>query len=135
MTAVAIAAVAAAVALAPVSSAEARGGENSRFAGRYDWNYEGPWVVTISGNGQITGSLVSSFTYTKGSLSGRVNADGSYSFTMSVTFRTFNDPERPSHGPEFRTAHYKFAGTMAFDADGNLVGTPDAGESFVWLRQ
>ena len=32
---------------------------------------------------------------------------------------------------------HKFAGTMAADGDGTIVGTPDAGgsESFVWLRQ
>jgi len=135
MKAVALAAVAA---LAPVSSAQAGGGEKSPFAGTYDWKvgtvYSDSWAVTISDGGQITGSLVSTFTYTKGSISGRVSADGSYSFTVSVTFRVFDDPDRPRHGPEFRTAHYKFAGNMAPDAEGNIVGTPDTGESFVWLR-
>ncbi|HKR55318.1 MAG TPA: hypothetical protein VJS20_03395 [Gemmatimonadales bacterium] len=120
-----------AVALAPVPSAEA-GPESSPFAGTYDW---GSWAVTISDKGQISGVLVRSSGYTDGSISGRVAADGSYSFTMSVTFRTFDDSERRTHGPEFRTVHYKFQGILALDAGGNAVGTPDSGGSFTWLRQ
>ena len=124
------------VALAPVSSAEA-GPADSPFTGAYAWDDGETWSVSISSKGQITGSLVYGFIYTKGSLSGRVNADGTYSFTMSVTFPTFDNPERRTHGPEFRTAHYKFAGSLSPDADGNLVGTADSGgsASFVWLRQ
>ena len=129
--------VAAVVALAPFSLAATQGGGNpSPFAGTYLWSGGGDaWAVTISTGGQIKGSLQSSSSYTEGSLSGKVGGDGSYAFTMSVTFPTLENPERRTHGPQFRTAHYKFTGVMAPDASGNLVGTPETNESFTWIRQ
>jgi hypothetical protein len=128
--------VAAVVALAPVSAAKG-GPEPSPFAGTYEWTGDGLWAVTISDNGHITGSLVSSFDYTKGSVSGRVEADGSYTFTMSVTAPVWDDPDRGHRGGnrQWNTNRTTFSGILAPDANGNLVGTPDAGGSFTWLRQ
>lgn len=127
---------AAVVVLAPVLSVQA-GPEKSLFAGTYAWNgMGGAWDVTISAGGQIKGSLTPSFPYTKGSLSGQVGADGSYSFLVSVTSIAFDFDERPNPGgPKTRTAHYKFMGKLAFNADGNIVGTPEVHESFTWVRQ
>jgi len=136
--AMALAAVATVVALAPMSLAEARGG-NSPFAGTYDWNSgtnsEHSWAVTISNGGHVTGSLMSSPFYTKGSISGRVGADGSYSFTLSVTFLFDRDPLDEWDKPMQRTIRTTAAGNMALDAGGNIVGTADTGPSFAWLRQ
>jgi len=135
------AAVAVVVALAPLSSAKG-GPEQSPFAGTYSWDSApfqiGSWAVTISDGGQIAGSLVSSGWYTKGSISGRVKADGSYAFTRSLTGPTFDDGERGhSGGPKSVTERTEFAGKLAPDANGNLVGTDDTyvSQSFTWLRQ
>jgi hypothetical protein len=120
------------VALASVSSVEARGGAGPNpYAGTYAWNSS---PVTISDRGQIEGSGPSPAFY-YGTIHGRVADDGSYSFTMTVTIPVFDDPERRTHGPDFRTEHYKFAGTLAPDSSGNLVGTPTTGGSFTWVRQ
>jgi hypothetical protein len=101
----------------------------SPFAGTY---VESGWPapITISDGGRITSSY-SGASRTKGSISGRVSADGSYSFAVSETF--YDAPERGKG--TWYTSSYKSAGSMATDADGNIVGTPDSGGSFVWLRQ
>jgi hypothetical protein len=123
----------------------------SRFVGTYDWN---GWsvLITIADGGQITSSY-SGVEHYKGSISGRVNDDGSYSFTSSQTF--YYDPldsERrtfpyPIGGPVNRsrgrwvTVRDDYAGNMALNADGNIDGTvvpnnrDPIGSSFVWLRQ
>ena len=137
--AVAFAAAAAVVAIAPPSTAEAQP-PDSPFAGTFGWNsatsFGNTWAVSISAGGHITGSLVTSYYATKGSISGRVNDDGSYSFTMSVTAPVIDDPERGhDRGPNYRTSHSSFAGSLAPDGDGNLVGTPTIGASFTWVRQ
>lgn len=121
--AVALAAVAA-VALAPVSSAEARPA-GSPFAGKYSWN---SWPITISNAGKIAGS-VNGKNY-KRSISGQVNEDGSYSFTVD---ESYFEPGPREHG--WHRSTYQSSGHMAFDADGNIVVTPSAGGSFVWLQQ
>ncbi|HTF56427.1 MAG TPA: hypothetical protein VK661_04105 [Planctomycetota bacterium] len=136
--AVAIAALAAVVALAPVSSAEAAPVVSS-FEGTYDWNSAdgSSWAVTISDNGQITGSLVSG-SYLTGSIKGKVSADGSYFFWMSVTTHdSFPRPGPGGGGAKIVKLHFPFHGNLAWDADGNIVSTPDAGgnQSFVWIRQ
>jgi len=113
------------VALAPAAPAQAGGGEKSRFAGTYD-AYGVP--VTISNVGQITGSSGTS-NYYKVSISGRVSADASFSLTVTETY--FEHGPR-DHGRTKSTS--ESAGSMALDADGNIVGTPDSGGSFVWLR-
>ncbi len=127
-------AVAAVLALAPVASVQAAP-EVSPFEGTYAWSTPGagfPLAVTISDGGRITGSY--SNGRAKASISGRVKADGSYSFKVSET--VFDQiPSPRGNGPEWVTLHYMFGGNMAFNADGNLVGTPDFGGSFVWLRQ
>ena len=103
----------------------------SRFVGTYEWSY---WSapITISDTGRITSSYTGAGR-TKGSISGRVGDDGSYSFTLSQTFGDF--PERGK--PTYTTSSWKSAGTMEPDTGGNLVVTDTSGpfESFTWFRQ
>ena len=108
----------------------------SRFAGTYvsaDW----PVPITISDGGRITSSYsFGSLTYSdwseKGAISGRVIADGSYSYTQHLS-GTFIDPD---FGTRFHSNRSDtFAGNMAPDVDGNIVGTGGTGGSFVWVRQ
>jgi len=116
---------AAVVAFAPMSSAKG-GPEKSRFAGTFD-AFGLP--VTISDAGHIAGSSGASNFY-KVSISGRVGDDGSYSLTVTETYL--------EHGPRDhgRTKSSTVSsGTMALDADGNIVGTNATGGSFVWVRQ
>ena len=127
MTAAVALAALTATALAPVSSVEA-GPAGSPFAGTY---VVGLWTLTISDNGRITGSY-SGVGYVKVSFSGQVSDDGSYSSMFSVTYE---EPEYRGRGPKFIKMTEKSAGTMALDADGNIVGTPDTGGSFLWIRQ
>jgi hypothetical protein len=139
LTAVALAALVAVGTFAPASSAEARGGGNL-FAGTYVGAVPGfvsyvSWTVTISDAGRITSSYSNPDNRYKRSISGKVSADGSYSFTVSETFPTLDDPERPHHGPAWHTSTYESVGNMAPDALGNIIGTSDTGESFTWLRQ
>jgi hypothetical protein len=109
----------------------------SRFAGTYvgrdplRWssNYGYLWIVTISDGGRITGSY-SGGGHSKGSISGRVGDDGRYSFTVSVT-----TPSIAGWGQKWVTSRYDSVGNLTPDVDGNIVGTPDVGESFLWVRQ
>jgi len=101
----------------------------SRFAGTYDRS-SWPAVVTISDGGRITSSYTG-YGRTKGSMNGRVSDDGTYSFKVSETF--YDYPERGKG--TWTTSSYESAGTMALDADGNIVGATDLGGSFVWLRR
>src|SRR5688572_18284332 len=74
-----------AVAALGVGSATAEAAPSvSPFAGTYAWTY---WPVTItnSDGGQIKSSYSSSGG-SKGTISGRVTADGSYSFKTTVTY-------------------------------------------------
>jgi hypothetical protein len=123
----------------------------SRFAGTYGWDWW-PAPITIADGGQITSSYSGNERY-KGSISGRVSDDGSYSFTLSQTYYVEPiDTERralvdPVAGPVYRsrgrwvTERNDYVGSMALDAVGNIVGTvvPDNrdpnGSSFTWLRQ
>jgi hypothetical protein len=134
--AVALAAVAAVATLAPVSSAEA-GAAVSPFAGNYvgsdPQGWHGSWAVTISDKGRVTSSY-SGLGHAKGSISGRIDPDGSYSFTVSETVLD-QIPNWRDNGPSWVTLRYTATGTMVLDADGNLVGTPETGASFTWLRQ
>lgn len=120
-------AVAAVVALAPAMSAQA-GPEKSRFAGSYAW---GERQITISDAGMIKGSEGTSNSY-KVTINGKVQDDGSYSFTVNVSYE---DLERRGPGPKFLKYTYEYAGTLTVDADGNIVGTNAAGGSFTWVRQ
>ena len=86
------------------------------------------WVITISDGGRITSSSAA----LKGSIGGRVSDDGSYSVTVSMTLPDYFDRRRNG---DFIHYGYKSAGNLAPDAAGNLVGTGDRGESFVWLLQ
>jgi hypothetical protein len=110
----------------------------SRFAGTYvgrdPRGWYPSWTVTIASGGQIS----SSFSYigdggreTKGSLSGQVGNDGSYSLTVHENGFFWNDRLRLVH----RTGSYDSAGTMVLDTAGNIVGTQDGGNTFTWLRQ
>ena len=129
MTAVGIAAVTAVVSLAPVASAEARGGA-SPFAGTYvagNWSFP----VTILNGGHIKGSD-SGAEQDKVSIDGRVGSDGSYSITLSVTSSRYDERRDRTL---WHTSRYTLLGSMALDADGNIVDTPDNGGSFTWVRQ
>ena len=107
----------------------------SRLAGTYSsagW----PAPITISDGGRITSSYHSSGS--RGSISGRVSADGSYSYTVTDAERSADERENA----HWHTSSYSFTGNMALDADGNIVGTIDPdqnrypnGGSFVWFRQ
>ena len=119
-----IAAVAAALALASASSAEARPAGSS-FTGKYSW---GSLPITITNSGKIGGSF-SDKNY-KRSISGQVNADGSYSFTLE---ESYFEPGPRDHG--WHKSTYVYSGVMSFDVDGNIVGTTNFGGSFVWLIQ
>jgi hypothetical protein len=107
----------------------------SPFAGTYFWKDAGngfPTTVTISDGGRISGSY--SDGRAKGSVSGRVGDDGGYAFTVSVTERVVDYPKPGGH--TYDTYRFEYAGTMAPDEFGNLVGTSaTAYGSFVWLRQ
>jgi hypothetical protein len=107
----------------------------SPFAGTFgadDW----PVPITISNGGRIASSFL--FNYYDGlengkaTISGRVDADGSYSYTRTV-IGTFVDPERGTRNRG--KSSDAFAGTMTLDADRDIVGTTDTGGAFVWLRQ
>ncbi|HZL72707.1 MAG TPA: hypothetical protein VFC86_09620 [Planctomycetota bacterium] len=116
-------------ALAPFSSAEA-GPEASPFAGTYvaaNWSFP----VTILNGGQIKGSD-SGAERDKVSIDGRVGADGSYSITLSVTSSRYDERRDRTL---WHTSRYTLLGSMALDADGNIVDTPDNGGSFTWVRQ
>ena len=103
----------------------------SPFAGSYAW---GSVTVSISNRGRISGAG-SSADYSMQfdeSISGNVGADGIYSFTKKTTIWGID-----FFGKRHRlaTISYAYAGTMAPDAEGNIVGTGDTGGSFLWLRQ
>jgi hypothetical protein len=110
----------------------------SQFAGTYRGadprGYSGSWTVTISDAGRITG-VRSGFGRDK--IGGQVDADGSYAVSVSVTTWVFVHRGHGGGYPETeqRTIHYKSSGTLAPDDGGNLVGTGDRGESFLWVRQ
>ena len=110
----------------------------SQFAGTYvgadPRGYVSQWAVAISDGGRITGVRSSAFSQDK--ISGQVGADGSYSLTVSATIWTFvHHGPGPSEDVQLRKVQYKSSGNMASDAGGNIVGTGDRGESFLWLRQ
>ena len=111
----------------------------SPFAGTYDWSSYDRWFywywpapITISDAGEITSSYFSGGgdEWSKGSISGRVSADGRYSFTVSSNGYTYHP-----RGSERWKSSFRSAGNMASDAAGNIVGTEGTGASFVWLRQ
>ena len=113
----------------------------SQFAGTYvGWDpqgrAEGPFTITISDGGRITGVGV----IPGDKISGRVGDDGSYSVSVTATVPQFVR----GHGPgpsepeiEWRTIHSKSSGDMTSDGGGNLVVTDDAGwyGSHVWVGQ
>ena len=128
-----------AAAILDVSSAAAEVAPSvSSFAGTYAGadprGYVSQWAVTISDGGRITG--VRSIASSQDKISGQVGADGSYSLTVSATIWAFvHHGPGPSGDVELRKVQYKSYGNLASDAGGNIVGTGDRGESFVWLRQ
>jgi hypothetical protein len=134
----ALAALGAAAALDVGSPTAEAAASVSPFAGTYVGAVPGfssnvSWDIAISDGGRITSSY-SSGKY-KRSISGRVGADGRYSFTVSETVPAMDGGERRTTGPAWVTTSYESAGSMALDADVDIVGTADTGESFVWLRQ
>ena len=114
-----------AVAVLDIGSTAEAAPSVSPFAGTYYAVGHPP--VTISDGGRIT--AFSDYGGSTVSINGRVGADGRYSFTATVT--TYSDHP----GLRDTTSRYRYAGTMAPDADGNLVVTEDTGGSSVWLRQ
>jgi hypothetical protein len=109
----------------------------SPFAGTYaagDW----PAPIKISDAGRITSSYSGSDGRSKGTISGRVNADGSYSYTETSTWAYWDYLRHgrvPKEGWIWVTETREVAGNMTLDADGNVVGTTNTGGSFVWVRQ
>jgi len=127
-----------AVAVLDIGSATAEAAPHviaSPFAGTYVWG-NWPVPITISDGGQITSSYSGPPRF-KGSISGRVRADGSYSFWESVTTRRLCDPEQGCHGGEWVTGHWKHEGIMGSDLAGNIIVLTDRvyTNGFVWLRQ
>ena len=90
--------------------------------------------VAISKAGRIAGSFGESGDRTTGSLSGEVGADGSYSLTVVITTASYDDGPRDPRVPRSKST-YTSTGSMALDANDNIVGTPNTGGSFVWVRQ
>ena len=119
-----------AVAVLDVGSRSAEAAPSvSPFAGTYEWGYypSYPSPITISNGGRITGFVVG-----YGSISGRVNADESFSYTVTETGTNDGETRR---GPTHWKVTYQVAGSMEVDLAGNIVGTTDTGGSFVWLRR
>jgi hypothetical protein len=117
----------------------------SRFAGTYvgsdpaGWSKVSPFTpftVTITDGGRISAVRPD---FAKDKISGQVGADGRYAVSVIVTIlSSFERPGRKNEAGEgywWRTVDYKSSGTLATDEYGNVVGTDDAGESFVWVRQ
>ena len=106
------------------------------YVGRDPHGWYPSWAITVSDRGQIT----SSYSYpgtdrSKGSISGQVSSDGSYSITVSQTYFAGSIGGPRDKGKDWVTATYTSAGSMALDADGNIVGTAGAWGSFSWIRQ
>jgi hypothetical protein len=127
-----------AVAVLDVGSATAEAAPGvSRFAGTYDWDTTPVRLpVTISDGGRIAASASSGggeFSYQIDvNLSGRVGADGSYSFTKSVNVYFVDGFGKQNHVSK---STFKYAGNMDLDPVGNVIGTARTGDSFVWVRQ
>jgi hypothetical protein len=117
-----------AVAVLDVGSATAVAAPSvSQFAGTYVWDrYSPPITITISDSGRIRAS----------DIDGRVLADGGYSFTWVRLVYIDGDPYEPSRLHKVRIQYF---GKMAFDVDGNIVGTAGddspGNDSFVWFRK
>jgi hypothetical protein len=86
--------------------------------------------IRISDRGQITGS-VSGSGRNKEVISGRVSADGSYSFTVSSTYNDYDGERTGGWG----TARYEYVGNMSLNADGDIVVPVAIWGTYVWLRQ
>ena len=106
------------------------------YVGRDPQGWRSSWTVTISDGGRITGSLPSA----KGSVSGKVGDDGSYSFAVSMAIQPIPGEMERGQGPKYVTVKYDSAGTMAL-VDGDIVGTEETNSntihlgSFFWVRQ
>ena len=100
------------------------------YVGRVPWTNLYYWTITISERGQISSSY-SGPGRIKGSISGAIAADGTFSFTVSETYNAY-DGERSGR---WETAKTDYAGTMSLDADGNAVVPFGAWGTAVWLRQ
>jgi hypothetical protein len=110
----------------------------SRFAGTYVGVDPGSayysWTVAISKSGRIAGSFGEGGDRWKGSMSGEVGADGRYSLTAIVTMASYDDGPRDPRVPRSKST-YVSTGSMELDADRNIDGTADTGQTFIWLRQ
>lgn len=103
----------------------------SPFAGIY---LEGSSTVpiTISDGGHIRSSYSDPDSPAKFSRNGLVSDDGTYSYTLSVTNPHYDERRNRT---TWHTSRYELAGNMSLDIYGNIVGTPDDGDSFSWIRQ
>ena len=123
-----------AVAVLDVGSATAEAAPTaSPLAGTYAVN---SWTIRISDGGRITGSYLIGHTggeFSKGSLSGRVSDDGSFSFTVNENGAYCWD-ERCRNVQRWKSS-YQVAGNMGLDPNGNIVGTTNDGGSIYWIRQ
>ena len=103
----------------------------SRFAGTY---FEGSSTtpITISNGGRISSSYSSPDSRAKFSRSGQVSDDGSYAYTISVTNPHYDERRDRT---TWHTSRIEVSGTMDLNDDGDIVGTYDGGDTFVWRRQ
>lgn len=103
----------------------------SPFAGTYvaaNW----PEPITITDGGRITSSF--SGGHYKGTMSGRVKDDGSYSFSTSQGWPDLDDGF--SRGRDWYWVRLDYSGTLARDLAGNLILTDDNYTNpFTWVPQ
>ena len=102
----------------------------SPFAGTYSssgW----PAPVTVSDGGDISSSYTGEGR-TKGTMSGRISGDGSYSLTTTRTVIVTGDERGKT---SYATTKSTVTGNMSLDAAGNIVATGGTGGSFTWTRQ
>ena len=105
------------------------------YVGRAPRSLYPSWAVTISDRGQITSSYSYPGSREKGSISGAVSADGSYSMTVSETYFVGGTDGPRDKGKDYATSSNTSTGDMSLDAAGNIVGTAGAWGSFSWIRQ
>jgi hypothetical protein len=139
-----------------MNAAEARGAPDKGFAGRYSGTWPGafsPWPIQISSSGDVSAKfressnswgtsqggygLIHLQVTQTGEMTGSLGPDGALSVAGDVTqeisysFKSHPELDRV----DFWTFHFERTATVAPDADGNLTGVSDAGESFVWYRK
>ena len=108
-----------------------------------------PWDVSVSPSGDVTGSYrqTSNVTFTPqyggggpfrvhftntGTMTGTL-ADGVLTISGTQT-RAASSKESSSYNYEY-VLEFAYTATVSPDADGNLLGTANTGETFTWWRR